>query len=542
MIKSIEEKKLIFITFFVGVITHLFIITNPILNPDGFYYKNSLGGGLVLGRWVVDLLNRLFSLFGYTIVNPMLNIVISLLFLSISAIFLIRVLDINNLIIKYIISISLVVSPSIVQIFFYSFTSHIYCIAIFLTVLSVYFLIKKNNLFLYSFLNLIAIGIYQAYIPFFLTLICLVLIKKIINCRIVETVLFTLKAVFGFIISVSMSLMINFILNNLLNNNNYIYKIHGMTNEIVPELTFEGVVSSISISYQNIFKIFSLNNFFAHNTTNLIKIVYLLLIIISIVFLIVILYENFLKKNILIIIYNVKHKMKFNNSLDYKSFIKLLFFLIVIIFLPIAINFFVVMTNDNVNLFDDRMAYSFVFFVILPLYLIDLNEFKILFKNIIMNICIGLSIIVLYHNIWIAYGSYYNQFNVLNASKSFAIELATRIQMTEGFNKDCSILFIGNPEPDSKDEEINSIYYSDVYYDIFSNQDFKYDNILCDDYIFDIVFKKFSSLNIKKFSDKYLEQNLKYSKFVKDMAVYPNDNSIKIVNNIIIVKFSEIYG
>ncbi len=542
MINSIEEKKIIFATFFVGLITHLFIITNPILNPDGFYYTNSLGGGLVLGRWVVDLLNKLLDLFGYTIVNPMLNIVVSLIFLSISAIFLIRILDINNIFIKYIISISLVVSPSIVQIFFYSFTSHIYCLSIFLTILSIYFLTKHNNLFLYSILNLVAIGIYQAYIPFFLTLVCLALIKKIINCSIIETVVFTLRAVFGFLLSVSMSLMINYILNNLFNNSNYIYKIHGMTNEIIPELTVESIISSISISYENIFKIFNYENFFAHNTTSLVKIVYLCLIIITIIFLLLIIYKNFLKDNVLSIINNLKQKLNFYNQIDFNAFIKLLFFLIVVIFLPIAINFFVVMTNDNVNNIDDRMAYSFVFFVILPLYLIDLNEFKIFLKKNLMNICIVLSLIILYHNIWIAYGSYYNQYNVLNASKSFAIELATRIQMVDGFNKDCYILFLGNPIQNSKDKEVDSIYYSDVNYDIFSNQDFKYDNILCDDYIFDIVFKKFSSLNIKKIDDKYLEQNLKYSKFVKDMSIYPNENSIKIFNNVIIVKFNEIYG
>ena len=541
-----EEIKIFKITFFIGIITHLFIIANPLFNPDGFYYYKGLGGGLVLGRWVIELLNILFDTLGYSIVNPMFNILLSIFILSFSSIFLLRILDLKNNYFKYIVSISLVISPSIVQIFFYSFTSHIYSIAIFLTILSIYFLVNKNNVFLYVICNFFSLGIYQAYIPFFLTLITIVFIKKMLKNEIKTQLVLWIESISGFLISLSMSLMMNYILNIYLNNNNYIYKIHGMSNDIIPYITFETLISSISKCYIYIYELCFLNNFFAHNTTLLIRIIYIILIFLCIILFIFSIYRYFVKKNIDVIISNKKNIKNILKKIDYILVLKFLIITIFVLFLPIAINFFVVMTNDNINYYDDRMGFSYVFFLIIPMCLLDFIDFS--FNNIINNIkkwlsnsLIFISILFILHNVWIAYGSYYNQYNIINVSRAYAIELATRIQTCEGFNKNCKILFIGLPAVNSQIEELDTIYYSDAYFDIFSNQDFKYDNLLGDSYIFDLVFKKFSGLNIKKLEKGNLYDNIKYSKMVKDMNNYPDEGSIKIINDIIIVKFSETY-
>lgn len=520
-----KEIKGFLYTFLVGIVAHFFIIANPLFNADGIFYNRSMGAGSILGRWLIEILNSVFSFIGYSAVIPMFNVVISVLILSFSTIYLLRIFDIESMTYRLIISCSLVLSPAVVQTFFYGFTSHIYAISILLTILSIYYLVIKNNFVASVYLNCIALAIYQAYIPFMMCIYLIYIIKYLINNSVKDTFNIVLKAFLSFFISFVLYYMINDIINR--RNENYIFPIHGMSEYVVPKFTIKSLVAAIVKSYKSVFDLFLTHNVFAHNTTLLIRIVYFVLIV----------YTTYL-------IVKLVHIFAFKKAMYQKERSEAIFKSIIIIALyilsPLAINFMFIMTNNGIGYIEDRMSLSLVFYVIFPVVLADTIDkiegfkSKALFVDYKKIVSI-FTIIVLLHNVWLSYGSYYNQYKIINASKSFALELATNIKMLPGYKNDTAVLFIGSPYV--KNTHFNYGYYVDAEHNLYSNFDTEYENILSE-YPMMQIFKEFTALNFPE-PDIDFANNLYYSKAVREMPLYPIDGSVKLVENVAVVKFKE---
>lgn len=522
-----RKKELIcfIFTFIVGIIAHFFIIANPLFNADGIFYNRSMGGGSILGRWLIEVLNSVFSLVGYSTVIPMLNVVIAILIISFSSIYLLRILDIENLAYRLIISISLVLSPAIIQTFFYGFTAHIYALSILFTILSIYFLINKNNFVASVYCNCIALAIYQAYIPFMLSLYVIYFIKHLVSDSEKDLLKTLLKSFLSFLISFLLYYMINDIINR--RNDSYIFAIHGMSEYVVPKFTIGSLFTAIKRCYVAVFDMFLNHNVFAHNTTLLIRMVYLILIVYTLYLILELVYRLAFRKSL----YKTERKIAVRKSI----FIVLLYLLS-----PLAINFMFIMTNNGIGYIEDRLSLSLAFYVIFPVVLTDtidkLNGAVGVAKKFFLNkFTVSFTIIVLIHNMWLAYGSYYNQFKIINASKSFALELATNIKMLPGYKNDTSVLFIGSPY--QKNTHFNYGYYVDAEHNLYSNFDTEYENILCE-YPMMQIFKEFTALDFPEPNEDFAS-NLYYSKQVREMPLYPIDGSVKLVENVAVVKFKE---
>ena len=510
-----------FITILIGIVGHFFIIANPLFNADGIFYTHSLGAGSILGRWLIEILNTLFSFLGYIAVIPMFNIVIAIIILSFSAIYIQRILEIDDIIDRLIISLLLVLSPAMVQTFFYGFTAHIYSLSILFTVLSVYYLLIKDNLVISIYLNCIALAIYQAYIPFYLCIFLMYFVKNIINEPIDKNIKILLKSILSFLLSFLLYYMINEIVNRI--NGNFIAKLHGMSEYIVPNFTFKSVIASIVSSYKAFFDMVLKHNEFAHNTTVFIRIIYFIIFMYTLYLLITFVYIYAFKRSL----YNDERKIAFSNAL-----ILVIFYILS----PIFINFMFIMTNNNILYTDDRLALSLIFYLIYPLVLTsNIYKFKSNFKYNLKTISVVLSIIVLMHNMWLAYGSYYNQFKIINASKAFAQGVASNIKMLDGYNNDTAVLFIGTPY--EKNSHFNYGYYVEADHNLYSNFDVEYENILCE-YPMKQIFKEFTALDFNE-PKKDFANNLYYSKEVREMPIYPVSGSVKLVENVAVVKFKE---
>lgn len=520
-----KEIKGFLYTFLVGIVAHFFIIANPLFNADGIFYNRSMGAGSVLGRWLIEILNSVFSFIGYNTVIPMLNVVISVLILSFSTIYLLRIFDIEDMTYRLIISFSMVLSPSIVQTFFYGFTAHIYALSILLTILSIYYLVIKDNFAASVYLNCIALAIYQAYIPFMLCIYLIYTVKFLITNSIKDTSKMVFKAFLSFVLSFALYYMINDIINR--KNENYILRLHGMSEYVVPKFTLQSLAASIVKSYQATFDMCFTHNVFAHNTTILIRVIYFVLIAYT-TYLVIKLIHNFAFK-----------KAMYQNERKEAQF-KSILIVVLCVLSPIAINFMFIMTNKGIGYRDDRMALSLVFYIIFPVVLSDMID-KIggtTKKSLVFGykkIVSVLTAIVLLHNVWLAYGSYYNQYKIINASKSFALELATNIKMLPGYRNDTSVLFIGSPYV--KNNHYNYGYYVDAEHNLYSNFDVEYENILSE-YPMMQIFKEFTALNFPE-PDSDFVNNLHYSKVVREMPLYPIDGSVKLIENVAVVKFME---
>ena len=167
-----EQKTAFLSVFIIGFFCHLFILTNSMYNNDDIRNLYATQDRTDLGRWLLPYAAGLSSFFSLPIVNGIL----SLLFLSLTGMVLVRIFDLHNRYGILLISGILAVFPSVACIFAYMFTADAYFISCFLAALSVYFVtrIKHRRLWIAGAVCLCcSVGIYQAYLTFVLLLLLL---------------------------------------------------------------------------------------------------------------------------------------------------------------------------------------------------------------------------------------------------------------------------------------------------------------------------------------------------------------------------------
>ena len=89
---AIEYKQVFFVTLFIGIIIHLFVLTNKLLNWDEIGFLFSKGNSYILGRWLLDSTRYIFP----NISLPAFNGMISLILLSVISVFIVDILEIKS--------------------------------------------------------------------------------------------------------------------------------------------------------------------------------------------------------------------------------------------------------------------------------------------------------------------------------------------------------------------------------------------------------------------------------------------------------------
>lgn len=148
-----------------GLITHMYAMVNECPNADVFSAYFGYGAGYTSGRWGLaflgDMINKCFG--NYPI--PWLNGICSILFLAVSSVCLVEVLDLSNEWNYILVSMFMVTNPSVFNTFTFIFTTPYYCFSIMLTCCAVYLIrVKKSGWILGIPLLTISLGIYQAYL------------------------------------------------------------------------------------------------------------------------------------------------------------------------------------------------------------------------------------------------------------------------------------------------------------------------------------------------------------------------------------------
>ena len=164
-----SSKKLAFLTaLIVGLVTHITVITSTIMSQDGLWnsmnYSVPTDWEVALGRWGIFYVDKIFNYLAI----PNLTTVIGIVLIAISALLIINLLKIKNKILVFISASALAVSPALTATFTYVYTSVAYCMAMFISVVIVCLVFKKNgkilNLIIATCLFTISLGIYQSYI------------------------------------------------------------------------------------------------------------------------------------------------------------------------------------------------------------------------------------------------------------------------------------------------------------------------------------------------------------------------------------------
>ena len=182
-----QERFAFFGTLIFGLLAHAHMLTNNYQYHDdvGFY---GFGAGFQLGRSSNVILDNFFRFFfGGDIVSlSMFNGILALLFLAMTAVFVVRILKLKNHIFAALTGGIMAVFPSVTSVFGYRFMAYTWAFTFLLSAFGVY-LITYAKFYAparYSICiicQVFAIGIYQAVIPFTLSLAALYLFRKFIE-------------------------------------------------------------------------------------------------------------------------------------------------------------------------------------------------------------------------------------------------------------------------------------------------------------------------------------------------------------------------
>lgn len=160
--RASEQFKLAFLSACLfGIITHIYIFTNLILNHDSVWRLFYANENTASGRWSLKILSDASTKFQLPVVIG----VIAILMLALTAGFTVSILKMSNKVIVILSSAFLVTFPSVACIFSYMFTADAYFICLFLNTLAVYLAKKYNWGWLPAVvLCTLACGGYQAFI------------------------------------------------------------------------------------------------------------------------------------------------------------------------------------------------------------------------------------------------------------------------------------------------------------------------------------------------------------------------------------------
>ena len=166
---------------FVGLLAHLYIYANRIVNHDGVFALTYSGSTISSGRWFLYILSEIAYIFTNNYVTPWGIGCVTIALYGLSACLIVKSFDIKSKWLCAALGGLLVSFPTVTSNNLYIFTAHYYALACLLVCLSVYIVNKKASLLSVvtgAVLLMLSLGIYQAYLPFALSLYVVLFIMR----------------------------------------------------------------------------------------------------------------------------------------------------------------------------------------------------------------------------------------------------------------------------------------------------------------------------------------------------------------------------
>lgn len=494
-------KSVFLTTFIVGIMTHGYVLCNKFSNSDDLLNIRAYGAGINNGRWLQELLGPVVSKFCGNYTNPWANGILSLLLLSIAAVFTIEALDIKSIANRILIASIMVVFPSIASNFAVGYIAIYFSLAILMSVISVWLLARRNKVYhiiLSIFLLAGSMGIYQAYFPLAASLLLIILIKECLTIQVdlKKELLRSLK----FLACLTGGMATYFVISKFF----LVFTHQTMSSrrdlDKMGQLHLQDIIDAIAQIYKNMFLMVT-SGYMGISTHGVIKFV----IVLCWGSVLVILVSNFIKSR----------KSK-------RCVLVMLGGLLWTIF-PIAINLIDIMVANTSYSIYLLMTYSLCCIFILPITLLDNYYTK---TGIQWGVFLAGCMVVFYY------------FNLNNAAyicadlaqrsvESYYTTLVSQIKGAPGYSADKKIVFVGHvsdPTLYLLSKEFEGISITGVATGAYKADGtkeglLKYYCGFCPEYTMD-----------------YGAEN---AELVANMPSYPDDGSIQVLDDLVIVKFSE---
>lgn len=484
----------------VGFVAHMYMFTNKLPNFDDVGGINGFGVTFKNGRWFLWVLGAVAYHLNLVFSLPWFNGLFTLTALGISAGLIAILIQLKSAAANAILGAALVVFPSWTGTLFYMFTTPYYAVAVLMSVASVYLTVRYCRGFLGAIpLLACAIGIYQAYIPFTATLYVILLFMMLYDDR--RSCAEIVKKSFFYLFTLGASVILYFVCMkvSLVLTGQSLNTYKGI--DSMGKINLLDFPRKIGSSFFGVFY----NNDLEISYNLITKGMYLVLFAGSIIAIIGL----------------------FLYLLRRKDLWKGIAVLVLTAVFVLAINSIYLMCGEGIY---SLMYYSYVFLMIFLLALFDrsagiLKEGVVIAGEYVLNFALIAGILSYCH---FANGQYLSIDLSLKQAMSYCSTLVTQIKNTEGYREDLSILLYGDEIED------RTLYHNEIM-NVFSMTG--RDDALVDAYSRLEFLRFYCGFDAPFVGTDDMTAEIWLA--IRNMPCYPTDGSIKIINDTVVVKFSE---
>ena len=504
LISKIDKRfYLILINCFIfGIISHGARIFDYIYMHDGIWGLYSSGATTGLGRWSLGITNRIikFVMDGHNYQSPVLLGFLTIFFIAVFIYIIVILLDINSKILISVLSGIAISFPFFPSLFNFMFTAPFYTFAMMLSVCSIYLFAKYNNkyymILICCLLFSYGIGIYQAVLPVGVTFLLFYTIKLIIENKLDNK--FVIKELIFLVLSVAIYIILAKILAIV--NKTGLWALRGMNNF---------GMDSINNYFLRFCKCYA--SFFVPMGDKKVWGIFLNGKLIFVYYL-----------SLLILVFMIK-KNFYDKVLAYKNNIlyNIILLSLCIIAIPFALNFiyFMIGLDEGIYAF---MLMSLIFYVVLFIWNVDmLNDLKYKFFYFIIYAILAFT---LYTYCRFDNASHLANNLRYNRLKSYYSVMISQIKNTPGYKDEMPICYIN--KENIKDS---------TYHDPGALQDLIVDGSTSGLYTY--MIDQFLDIYLGFGPSKVPEDEFKDRQEVIDMPHYPDYGSIKVIDDVLVVKY-----
>ncbi len=513
-----KERKYIFLaTLILGILTHFLLISNLILSQDGLLngvHYTAGGYEASLGRWGIDFFDSLRN----NIAIPFITTLISILIMGFINLLLIELFEIKSRIFQIFTILTVVASPSLCMTLLYSYTADAYLFAMFFSIFTVYSFYKIQNKKIGILLGILSftlmLAIYQSYMGITIGLIVMLSIKKL--CCEENSTLPIIKDIFFKAIWIIIAAILYFLITKiLLYINGLTISTYKGTNQISFTTVFGSLIPSIKSAYLAFLKYFFADGIILNRAWRREK-------------LFLILFAIFLGMYINIFIKTLKKENK-----SKETWTRFVVATILIGVLPIALNLVIILApgNEIYYLIATQMILIFPFILTMfeiateKSFLETIINWALVITIAIILITYFLSIIVTYQTVEMSY----------HQAKSVAIRMIDKMEEYPGYRSGMNKLFAGVVDDvnfpktlDIYNLAVTNGMRSSIFHATYWGQEKTWKNFM----------NVFCGMPIE-FCKDYEYYLIVNSDEFKQMDIFPGENSVRIINDVMVVKFTE---
>ena len=505
-----NKKSAFFSTVVIAIIVYFKVYANEIYNPDTLYVGINHGldvWEMSLGRWGLSIV----SLLRGSLVSTVATTFITIIVLGIVSIILTELLNIKKPIWIILTSAILVTAPTFAIIPTYTYCADAYTIAMLLSVLSVYFIYKRKDathFLLASICVMLSLGLYQTYIGVTVGLCVIIPILKVLENK--ESNKEILIGILKSILMVALGALIYYIFTQMVLVFAHIeLSSYGGADKIGISI-IKTIPQAIKQTYTTFYQFFF--------GDNILKNTY---------------WMRHYINGIIFLTLIIAMAIKIIKNKTYKKPSKIAMLIFFVIIFPISLNIIELIAQERkINLLMGASSYLLFIMLIAIIEKLDGNTWKETIINWISLIVI-LILVITYalqdQSTYIAREYTYNQ------AYSTMIRVIDRIETNENYEKGMKICIAGTINQQNYPRE-SKIY--DMAEGYISNYGEFWENYSSGKVNMDKFLEKNMGIKLKHCTDTEYVKIILSEEFEK-MGVFPDKTSVKVIDNVMVVKFSD---